>query len=52
MCFIDCKWQKGADAVNFLLPLRIKSIDFKEKEKSAIVHFEKSSAAKTAIMVR
>ncbi|ETW82006.1 hypothetical protein HETIRDRAFT_418015 [Heterobasidion irregulare TC 32-1] len=29
----------------------IKSVDFKENEKSATVHFEKSSAAKTAIML-
>jgi len=31
--------------------LRISSIDFKDSEKTATVHFEKPSAAKTALMV-
>lgn len=30
---------------------RIKEVDFKEAEKSATVHFEKASAAKTALML-
>lgn len=31
---------------------RITSVDYKESDKSAVIHFEKPSAAKTALMVR